>query len=106
MQRDRRRSVLPSAPSPPLFPVDTTIFMAYDYAMTIKNEKLSVKTAATLLNVRPARVRTLIRTKKLRGLQHGISFRWSVSAKDLDNYITKPRLRGRPIKANQKEKSK
>ena len=66
--------------------------------------KMSVKETATVLDVRPARVRELIRTGQLRGVQSATSFRWIVSSGDVLQYLSRPRARGRPLNASYKKK--
>lgn len=66
----------------------------------------SVKETATVLDVRPARVRELIRTGQLRGVQSATSFRWIVSSEAVFEYLGRPRARGRPLKASYKKRDR
>jgi len=65
-----------------------------------------VKEAAAVLNVRPARVRELIRTGQLPGVQSATSFRWTVSSGSISDYLGRPRLKGRPLKALQQKRKR
>ena len=79
--------------------------MVYDTSMTILRLRSVIETA-TVLKVRPARVRELIRSGKLVGNQSATSFRWTVSSGSLSDYLGRPRLKGRPLKALQQKKKK
>lgn len=59
----------------------------------------TVNETSAILNVRPARVRELIRLGKLLAVHHKTSYRWMIKKNDVQKYLNAVRLRGRPLKA-------